>query len=118
MAQRGFRWLDLGKQRQAGEAFLWACELAPDNVAMRRRAASTLREWETRLRAQLREDFPGIIVRFPPRRYPAIPPELERRMIFWEAVERVVADPRFERLYWQPARKQRRMPPIEVNVTT
>jgi hypothetical protein len=97
LAQRGYSWLELGKRRLAMESFLWALEVAPQNVGLERRASRTLRDWQDEMWAATPEPgWRGLQVRLPEqRRYPAVPKDMEDWSIYYEVVEDLLRCPDF-----------------------
>jgi hypothetical protein len=91
LANRGHRWLDLGRNREAAESFVWASTLAPAHKLHEFDAVTALTRWRDRLRQLTPPDLPPLQVNMPSvRRYPAIPAAVEADMIRFEVWERVL----------------------------
>jgi hypothetical protein len=100
LAERGLHWREHGDYRQAVEAFLWALELVPENACVRRRAVKTLHAWGDEVRAMTPPYLPVVNIRPPPRRYQSVPKELEREMILWETIEKILNHPDWDSRVW------------------
>ncbi len=105
LAERGFRWLDLDRHKDAVNSFVQAAILDPSHEPHRVCAAEVLEMWRTKLRGRLPPNFPQLRVKMPPqRRYPAIPEAVEKDVIGFEVLEELLDDRRFERNVVQPLR--------------
>ena len=91
LANRGHRWLDLGRNREAAESFVWASTLAPAHKLHEFDAVTALTRWRDHLRQMTPPNFPSLQVNMPSvRRYPAIPVAVEADMIRFEVWEKVL----------------------------
>lgn len=108
LTQRGFRWLELGKLRQAVEAFAFASGLAPHNRGYHNTLGRTLLAWRTEVEARKPGRFPALHFRPfpPPRLFPTgLAHELEQGILTLTATECLLNAPDLERQWWQPLRR-------------
>jgi hypothetical protein len=107
LTQRGFRWLELGKLRQAVEAFGFAYGLAPHNRGYHNTLGRTLLAWRTEVEARKPGLFPALYVEQETRRlFPiCLAQEIERDILALVATERLLDAPEFERRWWGPLRQ-------------
>jgi hypothetical protein len=89
LAQRGHRWLDLRRHREAAESFLWASALVPENKSHAYCAKQTLEAWRHKLKEMTPPGCPEMSVTFPAiRRWPGtVPLGVERFFMVFEATE-------------------------------
>jgi hypothetical protein len=106
LAQRGYRWWTLGKERPAAEAFLWASILAPRDRINSSELCTLLKQCHDRLLALRRPHFPEVYVKYPPRRFPAIPQSVERDLIHCEVLEDCLENPEHKARWWDPQRRR------------
>ena len=105
LADRGLRWLKVGKYRQAVNTFAWSLALQPANRWGYNRLGRTLDAWAEQLRGLEPPGFPEMYVTWPPRRFPAaVPEKMERDIIGLEAWENLLKDPEHEQRWWGPMR--------------
>jgi hypothetical protein len=115
LAQRGYRWLDHARYKEAAESFIWASARAPDHKPHAQSAVETLDRWKKRIKGLLPPNFPVIRVNMPlARRYPDVPAWVEKEHIGNEGREKLLQDPEFVRKVVKPlwASPQRRPPQI------
>lgn len=113
LSQRGYCWLDLDNFCSATEAFILASSLAPDIKPHGACAVMALGQWTAGLRQRLPPGFPQVVIHFPPRRFPAIPLEVERQFIVLETFERLLDEP-IHQPWWDSLRQARGTRPVDV----
>ncbi len=107
MASRGFCLCDQRLYRHGLDALAWASVLDPDNARYASCVLAGLGEWKKYLQSLYPPGFPRrieILVCRDPRRFPAIPWEVEREIRNLEAVEGCLFDTRYEEWWWRPLR--------------
>jgi hypothetical protein len=105
LAQRAFRWLDIGNLRESCYSFIHASILAPEHRVHGSCVVSVLRKWHKQLKASLPRSFPDLIVRFTSRRWPTIPPFVEYGFRTWDFVETCLRDPKLNSKWWESLRR-------------
>ena len=115
MAERGFRWLDYGNDRQATEAFAWASALHPEDRLLWNRFVTTWNARGERLQKLQPKGFPEFYFTWPPRRFPETPPlRAEKEIILMEAWENILNTPELDARWWEPMRQGRPVSPRPV----
>jgi hypothetical protein len=116
LSQRGHCWRELGKYKDAAEAFIWAQELAPEHKLHGAGVISTLLKWKEGLDGRVPPNCPHVQMRLPPRRrYPAsLPASIEENVIRLEVLENLLNDTGFEINVAQPLRANPRSRPSHV----
>jgi hypothetical protein len=107
LAQRAFRWKELGRYRQAANGFAWALALQPGNGLYHDNAVHVCKErWGPSLLALEPPGFPHLEFVYPLRRFPPpFPEQLERAILGLEGWENLLKDPEHERQLWGPMRR-------------
>jgi hypothetical protein len=108
ITQRGFRWLELGKMRQAVEAFGFAYGLAPHNRGYHNTLARTLQTWHNEIEARKPPRFPALRFRPspPPRLYPfGLAEGIERDILGMMAQECLLNAADLNQQWWEPLRR-------------
>lgn len=119
LMERGYRWLGLGRHRQAVDAFAWAWALVPENRLLKNTLIHTMNEWGANLDGREPSGFPPMYFTWPPRRYPAsLPQDFERDILCLEATENLLLDPEHDRDWWEPMRRGQPLPwrPAEARI--
>ncbi len=112
LAQRGFRWHELGRYKEAAEAFIWAGILAPKHKLHEEDVLTVFDLWRKRNDALLPPNFPRMQVVLPPkRRFPEIPEGVETNLICYEVLEKSLRDPAFIENIVKPLRANPRQKP-------
>jgi hypothetical protein len=115
LAQRGFCWQQLGRYKEAAEAFIWAGVLASAHRLHQEDALTVFDLWRKRNDAQLLPNCPRIQVVLPPkRRLPEVPEGIEANLICCEVLESKLRDPEFVEKVVRPLRASPRRRPPEV----
>jgi hypothetical protein len=110
LAERGFGWLDVGRQRKAVEALGWAFALHPENRMYWNTFSKKLDDWRAELQRLEPPGFPALYLTCPLRRYPeTMPFAAERDIIGIEVAENLLKDPELERKWWGPLRRGERL---------
>jgi hypothetical protein len=120
LKQRGFQWKELGNYRKAVESFSWAYAAAPHNEGLQASFGLTMNEWHEELRKQQPPGYPEVFFFWPKkRRLPAcVPEQMEKSMLFLEATENLLRNPKHKRDWWEPMKNGIRTEtrPAKVNV--
>ena len=117
LAQRGHRWLETaeGRYKEAGESFLWASALVPENKLHAFRAKQTMETWKKKLRGLMPQNCPEMTVKFPPwRRWPdTIPVGVEHYFMVFEATEACLREPKHQ-VWWEALRRSNGVCPVDM----
>lgn len=110
LGERGNYLLEIGRHRQAANAFAWALVLQPGNKFIYNSVVETCIMWRALLQAAEPPGFPELYPTWPPRRFPVpFPEEFERAILTLEAWDDLVRDPQHERNWWGPMRRGERL---------
>jgi hypothetical protein len=107
LTQRGFRWLELGKIRQAVEAFGFAYGLAPHNRGYHNTLGRTLQTWHSEVLVRTPPRFPGLCLKpsSPARLFPScLAQKIEEDILALTAWECLLNAADLERDLWDPLR--------------
>lgn len=115
LLQRGERWLEIGRYKEAAESFLWADSLAPHNKMYSFAAKQAMEIWKKKMREAMPPNAPEMTVQFPPcRRWPeAIPLGVEHFFMVFEAMEACLKEPRHQE-WWEALRRSKGVPPKDM----
>jgi hypothetical protein len=106
LAERAFRWKDLGRHRPMVNALAWASALHPEHYILRNTLIFHMHEWNKALETLQPPRFPPMRIKWPPRRFPcSLPEQIERNILGLEATENVVKDPELNQRFWEPMRR-------------
>lgn len=108
---RGHCLLENGQLRFAVAAYTHSCELDIDDVATSTLLVDAMNRWDRQLRGRLMPGFPPLSIRFPPRRFPSIPVELEQGILHMMTKENLLDDRKLTKEYWEPLRRNGKLPP-------
>src|SRR5262249_46341869 len=104
LVQRGHRWLETteGRYKEAGESFLWASALVPENKLHAFRAKRTMETWKKKLRETMPPNVPEMTLEFRSwRRWPdTVPLGVEHFFLVFEATEACLREPRHQ-AWWE-----------------
>jgi hypothetical protein len=104
LIQRGYCFVDNGRYREGVEACAWSHTLAPHDRLHLGSLRRLLVRWEHDLRQKCPPNFPRLTITFPPRRFPQLPLEVERRMVHLGVMDALLNDRQRERDWWGPLR--------------
>jgi hypothetical protein len=119
IAQRGFVFSDHHQFLEAVRMHVLAAEICPQYADFPRCVATTLRNWDARLKSQLPQGFPRHIeMRFPLgwRQWPSVPFEVDRAICRLMTTEWILNHPVHREHWWEPLR-QGRKPLSEVPIS-
>lgn len=110
--ERGQRWRDLNRYREAVEALSWAWALVPQNIFHRDTLARAMNEWGAQLGNQQPPGFPPVSLTFRSRRRfpPSLPWDWEQDILYLQAWENCLSNPVFEQQWWGPMRRREKLP--------
>jgi hypothetical protein len=87
LANRGHCCQDNHRHREAVEAYAWAASVAPRQGGQEACLRVALRRWGEQLAQVAGSPLPGVTAPVPPRRFPALSPDLNSEIAHLEAVE-------------------------------
>jgi hypothetical protein len=108
ITQRGFRWLELGRMRQAAEAFGFAYGLAPHNRGYHNTLGRALQTWHNEIEARKPPRFPALCFKPnpPPRLFPlGLAEGIERDILGLTALEYLLNAPDLNQRWWEALRR-------------
>lgn len=106
LENRAYCWLDLEQHRQAVYALIPACALDPCPGSFNT-LALFLGQWHDRLMRQRPPVMPALTIQLPPRQFfPALPEELERRLLHVNALDLLLQKPEYRQRWWDPMRQR------------
>src|SRR5262249_49941230 len=108
LTQRGFRWLELGRMRQAVEAFGFASGLAPHNRGYHNTLGRTLQTWHGEVLARTPPRFPDLCLKpsSPARLFPScLARKIEEDILARTAWECLLNAQDLDRDLWGPLRR-------------
>jgi hypothetical protein len=119
LLQRGHRWLELGREKEAVRSFVGSCVLDPGNRAYEDCADVVVDRWNAKLDGLTPPRFPELRMVYPPRRWPGMPEWLERKVIRAEKRDECLLDPANEEWWWRDLReaKGQRPPHVPTSMT-
>jgi hypothetical protein len=91
-----------------------ASDMDPHNGTFREQLDYTMGLWEREQHARLMVGFPPMRVKRPPRQFPRLPERTEWELARLRARERILNDPRAEKRWWGPLRKDSSLKPPRV----
>jgi hypothetical protein len=106
LAERGCRWRDFGRLRQAANSIAWATAVAPQNAFYLNSFKAVMKEWGMGLEKIEPPGFPAMYFTWPPRRFPeALPLNYEKDVLCLEATENILKNPDWNSRWWEPLRR-------------
>jgi len=113
LVKRGYCWLECKNHRRAAEAFAWSWLLSPNDALVLHRLVKTTDEWAIRLHRLQPPGFPPLHFSWPPRRFPpALPLQVEKNILYLEALEEILVNRAdLHGLWWMPMRQGRPVRP-------
>jgi hypothetical protein len=106
IAERAYRWRDLGNLRQVANALAWATAIAPKNGFYVNTLNAVMREWGTGLARLEPPGYPMMYFTWPPRRFPeTLPLQYEKDILCLEATENILKNPEYDSRWWAPMRQ-------------
>src|SRR5262249_871992 len=105
LAQRAYRWKELGDYRQCIDAFMWAYELHPESAPIESSFARAARDWQRHIISIRPQRFPSadcICLRRSPSRMAS---EDMLALLGLEAAEHLLNNREHDRNWWSPMRQ-------------